>query len=57
MDVNEISDDEITIDGYNVVMADRNRHGGGVLIYLYKLLRIELILEVTMNWKYVLIVC
>ena len=25
---NEISDDEMSIDGYNVVRADRNRHGG-----------------------------
>ena len=29
---NEISDDKISIDGYNTVRADRNKHGGGVLI-------------------------
>ena len=34
---NEISDDEISIDGYNVVRADRNRHGGGVLIFISKI--------------------
>ena len=34
---NEISDDEISIDGYNVVRADRNRHGGCVLIFISKI--------------------
>ena len=34
---NEISDYEISIDGYNVVRADRNRHGGGVLIFISKI--------------------
>ena len=30
---NEIYDNEMSIDGYNIVRADRNRHGGGVLIF------------------------
>ena len=30
---NEISDFEIAIDGYLVHCVDRNRHGGGVLVY------------------------
>ena len=34
---NVISDDEISIDGYNVVRADRNRHGVGVLIFISKI--------------------
>ena len=43
-----ISDDEISIDGYNVVRADRNRHGGGVLIFISNIfIHIELFLEVT----------
>ena len=29
-----ISDDEIGIEGYTVVRKDRNRHGGGVLLYI-----------------------
>ena len=29
-------ENEISIDGYNVVRADRNRHGGGVLIFISK---------------------
>ena len=33
---NEISDAEIAINGYDVIRADRNRHGGGVLIYINK---------------------
>ena len=32
----DISDDEITflISGYSFVRLDRNRHGGGILIYI-----------------------
>lgn len=34
----EIHNDEVSIDGYDVVRSDRNRHGGGVLIYISKAL-------------------
>ena len=29
-----ISDSELTINGYNLVRQDRNRHGGGVMLYI-----------------------
>ena len=29
-----IADHEISIDGYNCVKKNRNRHGGGVLVYI-----------------------
>ena len=32
-----ISDSEISIDNYSIVRKDRNRNGGGVLIYIYVL--------------------
>ena len=31
---NTISDQEIKIKGYDIVRKDRNRHGGGVAIYI-----------------------
>ena len=31
----EISDSELSLDGYNVSRVNRNRHGGGVLIEIY----------------------
>ena len=30
----DISDDEIALSGYSIVRLDRNRHGGGILIYI-----------------------
>ena len=30
----DISDDEISLSGYSIVRLDRNRHGGGILIYI-----------------------
>ena len=29
-----VADNEISIDGYSIVKKDRNRHGGGVLLYV-----------------------
>ena len=29
-----MADNEITIDGHSIVKKDRNRHGGGVLLYV-----------------------
>ena len=29
-----ISDQELSIDGYNIIRRDRNRHGGGVALYI-----------------------
>ena len=31
---NSINDLELQIDGYNLLRADRNRHGGGVACYI-----------------------
>ena len=31
-----VSDDEIHINGYNIIRNDRNRNGGGVLMYIRK---------------------
>jgi len=47
-----VSDYEISIDGYNTVRTYRNRHGGGVLIFISKFLHIKSFLEVTMDWNY-----
>ena len=30
----DVSDEEISISGYSIVRLDRNRHGGGILIYI-----------------------
>ena len=30
----DISDNELVVEGYRVVRKDRNRHGGGVLMYI-----------------------
>ena len=32
--VSSISDELLTIDGYDIIHADRNRNGGGVFIYI-----------------------
>ena len=32
---NEISDSEVSIGNYDLVRLDRNRHGGGVAIYIH----------------------
>ena len=33
--VNEsVSDDEISVSGFHQIRKDRNRHGGGVLMYI-----------------------
>jgi hypothetical protein len=33
--INEsISDDEISVSGFHIIRKDRNRHGGGVLMYI-----------------------
>ena len=29
-----VADNEISIDGYSIVKKNRNRHGGGVLLYV-----------------------
>ena len=33
---NLVSDNEIRISGYNIIRKDRNRKGGGVLMYLHE---------------------
>ena len=41
----EISDSELSLDGYNVSRVDRNRHGGGILIFV----KSTLVLKVVFN--------
>ena len=31
---NSVSDSEVAIEGYSIVRKDRNRHGGGVCVYV-----------------------
>ena len=31
----DVLDGELCIDGYNIIHLDRNRHGGGVLLFIY----------------------
>lgn len=33
----EIADDEVSIDDYQLIRLDRNRHGGGALLYIFNL--------------------
>ena len=39
-----ISDDEISIAGYQIARLDRSRHGGGVLVYVHNSLNWEVLL-------------
>ena len=32
---NDISDNEVSLEGYQVICLDRNRHGGGILIFVH----------------------
>ena len=41
----EISDSELSLDGYNISRVDRNRHGGGILIFV----KSTLVLKVVFN--------
>ena len=43
----EISDSEISIQGYSVIRLDRNRHGGGVLIYVKSMFTYSLVFKGT----------
>ena len=31
----DISDNEVSLEGYQVILLDRNRHGGGILIFVH----------------------
>ena len=39
----EIENNEITIDNYQLVRHDRNRHGGGVLMYVKSCLSVNVL--------------
>ena len=43
----EISDSEISIQGYSVIRLDRNRHGSGVLIYVKYMFTYSLVFKGT----------
>ena len=40
---NSVSDTEISVSGYSIVRKDRNRHGGGVLMFLKEGIKFELV--------------
>ena len=40
-----IEDNELCVDGYNIVRLDRNRHGGGVLLYSKQCLSVRVLLN------------
>ena len=40
---NSIDDKEISIPGYHSIRLDRNRHGGGIAIYVFQLLSFSII--------------
>ena len=45
-----LSDDrEISIENYQIVRANRNRHGGGVLVYIHNALSWEILLKDARN--------
>ena len=34
----ETSDNELSLEGFQVLCLDRNRHGGGIIMFVYELL-------------------
>ena len=51
----EISDSEISIQGYSVIRLDRNRHGGGVLIYVKSMFTYSLVFKGTADLELVVV--
>ena len=47
----DISDLEISIQGYSVIRLDRNRHGGGVLIYFKSMFTYSLVFKGTTDFE------
>ena len=48
----DIPDIEISTDDYDIVRHDRNRHGGGVLIYIHTSLTWEVLLRGPINLEF-----
>ena len=51
----EITDPEISIDGYNALRWDRNRHGGGVIFYIHSCVTAEPLLMRPCNLQFIAI--
>ena len=49
----DIPDDDICIQGYNVFRNDRNRHGGGVLMFIKTTIHLRFCLHIILaTWKF-----
>jgi len=48
----EISDSEISLEGYTIYRLDRNRHGGGVMMYVKSCVTSELLLMGSPNLEF-----
>ena len=51
----DIADEECAIDGYKCVRLDRNRHGGGVVIYVHDSLEVHVLLRAPIDLEFVLV--
>ena len=52
---NGISNDELTIPGYSIIRLDRNRHGGGVLMYVRRSLQTQVLSSGPSDLEFLLI--
>ncbi len=50
---NEITDSEISLEGYVTYRLDRNRHGGGVIMYVHSCVSSELLLLGPENLEFI----
>ena len=51
----DIADEECAIDRYKCVRLDRNRHGGGVVIYVRDSLEVHVLLRAPIDLEFVLV--
>ena len=52
---NSILDSELTISNYNLLRLDRNRHGGGILLYIRDSLSFSMVLSGPKNLEFLCI--
>ena len=50
----DIGESEVSIPGYNCVRCDRNRHGGGVALFISDKLEYQVTMYGQMNWNFCL---
>ena len=51
----DISNNEVVIQGYNIICPDRDRHGGGILIYVHEFIPYKVILSGTLDLELVVL--